>query len=90
MQDRPPSLNPTAPCVDVLRLLDDHAAGETAPESVAAFHAHLETCPDCRAAFAGAQAFRSRLRRVGRVEQAPNSLRDRAFAVHRAARGDSR
>lgn len=51
--------------------LDDYLRGETDPALDAAIHAHLETCPECRAEHAQAAAVRDWIRAQARIEERP-------------------
>ncbi len=56
-------------------------ADEADAVSVARVEAHAARCAGCRFALAQARAYRRALRRAGRNERAPASLRERAVSL---------
>lgn len=50
-------------------ILDDYLSGELAPEHDAAVHAHVESCPECRATHDQAVALRDWIRAAAAAEE---------------------
>ncbi len=81
MLDRSPQHEASGDCAAIRALIDDVVADEADTVSVARVEAHAARCAACRFALAHARAYRRAMRRVGRNERAPATLRDRALGL---------